>query len=59
MLRIYLFIVLFFGGGGEINKVHYGLCVNGELQQKRFLCIFFGRGGGGGGKTRTYYARAM
>ena len=21
--------------------MHYGLCVNGELQQKRFLCIFF------------------
>ena len=27
--------------------MHCGLCVNGELQQKRFLCIF---GGGGGVK---------
>ena len=37
----------FFGGEGEINKVHYGLCVNGELQQKRLLCIFFWGGGVG------------
>ena len=55
----FIYLLYFWGGGGEgeINKVHYGLCVNGELQQKRFLCIFFWVGGLG--KTRTYYARAM
>ena len=40
---------IFFGGGageGDIYRVHYGLCANGELQQKRFLCIL---GGGRGG----------
>ena len=42
--HLFIYCTFFWGGGG-INKVHYGLCVNGELQQKRFLCIFFLGGG--------------
>ena len=26
-----IFLVSFWGGGGGLNKVHYGLCENGEL----------------------------
>ena len=26
----YYYYFSFFGGGGGINKVHYGLCENGE-----------------------------
>ena len=28
-----------FGGGGGVNKVHYGLCDNGELNEWMVLCF--------------------
>ena len=36
-MKLTMVLLLFFGGGGEGDKVHYGLSENGELEKKSLL----------------------
>ena len=34
IIIIIIIIIFFFGGGGVVDKVHYGLCENGEFPKQ-------------------------